>query len=327
MENKEQNTKILFSKFLTGFKKGTNVHECLCPRKIECSDRIIKAHSIQNNRILKKISEKGKVIQIKFEDAIFTKDCSQVGRKTATTFSGFCNFHDSSIFRSIEIKDYLPRDKEQEFLFAYRALARELNIKKTAAKIYQKGISIFGAHSYFSGLLEWTKFSIKELTKLNYFFHQGLLNKDFGKIQTKLIVLDKEYSIAVSSIFAIEYDFHGNKINDLGDKKQRLKNLFLTIFPQNGKTYILLSHLTEDSLTYNFLEEQLLSLEQIEIIKRINLLIANYCENFVLSPTKWRGLPKEEKEKFIEMFMNSTDLTRLKTPDNLRQEPKFNLFI
>lgn len=43
-------------------KNEAHIKQCLHPNKDECDEKIIKAHAIQNNRILNKISENGMII-------------------------------------------------------------------------------------------------------------------------------------------------------------------------------------------------------------------------------------------------------------------------
>ena len=324
MEEKINERKIEFSKFVSEMRKKTRISECLCPRKIECSEKIIKAHSIQNNRILNKISVDGKIMQFDATDAIFTNDLSKVGRKAATTFTGFCGFHDNELFKSIELKDYESDNKEQEFFFAYRCLARELHIKKQSKKLFTELMSRSPNNPNFKWMQEGTINAIKELTNLNYRFHQDTMNKRFELIETKKIELKKQYSIAVCSIFSPEYDLKGNKVNSLEDFSKPTKKLFLTIFPQNGSTIVLMSCIKEDNSLLEFLDEQLLALQENEIIDKLNLLIAMYCENFAYSPTKWDHMPKNEREKFVSKFYDSIDP---KNPQDWMEKPKFNLFI
>lgn len=90
-----------------------------------CSKSISKAHSIQNNGILNKLSRSGKVMAIDFSKMNLDNKFKlrEVGRGKASTFTGFCNHHDSKIFEPIENFYYKPNNKKQNFLFAYRAFA------------------------------------------------------------------------------------------------------------------------------------------------------------------------------------------------------------
>ena len=111
---------------------------------LKCSAKIIKAHSIQNNKILNKLSYNGEVIMIASQKDNLGFTTELVGRKKATVFTGFCGYHDNIIFLPIEEKDYCKYDKEQEFLFAFRALAKEyytaLNSYNVAKKNFKAGL-------------------------------------------------------------------------------------------------------------------------------------------------------------------------------------------
>ena len=101
---------------------------------IKCSEKPIKAHSISNTRLLLKLSDDGMVMY-------FDKEASKVGtlietgRGVASTFGGFCGEHDK-IFHPVDNDDYIPGDKRQEFLFAMRAAAKELNTKMTVQNAF-----------------------------------------------------------------------------------------------------------------------------------------------------------------------------------------------
>lgn len=107
------------------FKRTKNKHkQCWHPEaspqncNVDGSGKIIisAAHSIQNNRTLKAISENGEVMGYYFESNGFEGKIEH--KNFASIFWGFCNKHDS-IFYPIETSPYSGSD-EQHFLFAYR---------------------------------------------------------------------------------------------------------------------------------------------------------------------------------------------------------------
>lgn len=83
-------------------RKESRIKQCLYPDQSQCSEKIIGAHSIQNNKILKKISTNGKVYMPcpKADDPF--SQITEYGRKEGTVFTGFCGFHDKTIFQPIE---------------------------------------------------------------------------------------------------------------------------------------------------------------------------------------------------------------------------------
>ncbi len=120
-----------------------------CFKNSDCNN-IIKAHSIQENKILKKIAVNGHVAMVA-NDRITMVDgqidtdnlvkIEFIGKGKATTFQGFCREHDLEIFKPIELKDYIAGNKEQNFLFAYRNLAKEFHAIKTGIMRIDRSIN------------------------------------------------------------------------------------------------------------------------------------------------------------------------------------------
>ncbi|ASS75197.1 hypothetical protein CIG75_09520 [Tumebacillus algifaecis] len=298
----------------------------------DCSTDIIHAHSIQNNKILSKISENGEVLQFGQtldDDLDFMITMKKEGRKKATTFTGFCGYHDGKVFSPIENHDYIIGNKEQEFLYAYRALAKEYHSKRSVKKISEniKGLleegeftkinNIFKEigdpseeHKQFmesivAGHIWGSEDALDRLESYRIAMNINLNKGRYYKVLTDVIEFDEEYHIAVSSLLNIERDLEGNIVNDLEDFKSHLTPLFFTVFPQSGKTYVLMSYFKVDEHRYAFIKEQILS-KDTETQKRIiSNLIVKYVENFAASPIRWAQLTMEQQEKINQAFLNT----------------------
>jgi hypothetical protein len=250
----------------------------------------------------------------------------EVGRKAVSVFTGFCSKHDTETFKQIENKDYFLGNKEQEFLFVYRALCREMIAKEEARNIFrylykEKKISIKDVQGN-----TWVDAHEKGLSDLNFIkdvLDQKLINKKFDAVKTLSIIIEKNCKFSVSSIFHLEYDFNNRVVNNLNDFQEKVKPLFLTIFPQKDKTYILLSYLKDDHQTYQFLKDQLVDSSLENKTKRISLLITLYCENFACSPEKWDSLTEAERKNFRLLF--ETTIFREKL-NSMHLDPPINFF-
>jgi hypothetical protein len=86
---------------------------------------------------------KGPSYQIERDDSL-SMIWRDIGRNLATTFEGFCSTHDTRLFLPIDTKPFDVTDQQQLFLYAYRAVARELHSSMEAAirvqSTYQKRI-------------------------------------------------------------------------------------------------------------------------------------------------------------------------------------------
>jgi hypothetical protein len=305
--------------------KAGSMKLCLYPAKINCSDKIAKAHSIQNNRILSKISVAGMVympfVGIKNNSHII--DMEKIGRKKASTFAGLCRYHDNKLFKVIDNNDYVIGDKEQEVAFALRSILKELYSKTKAIKILNP-LAIMNDETRL-----FQMGNIKGAEDLKIYLQNFVGNIDksnFGFLETKTIVLGREYLIAVNSSINPTYDFEGNYISDLMNFRGLPKALFVNVFPQNGKTYVLLSYLKNHSKYFKFLDNQLVyRKENIQRIRLSNLLATN-IENIALSPTIWNRMPKNDKNVYLSLFEKTIqfDMGENVSTDIFN---KFNLFV
>ncbi|AFY38569.1 hypothetical protein Lepto7376_2279 [[Leptolyngbya] sp. PCC 7376] len=305
--------------FWSQIKKQSHVKECFCKDKT-CNSQIISAHSIQNNRILNKISHHGEVMCVKLGDG--KAFMQKVGRKKATTFTGFCHKHDGEIFKPIESQYYLANNKEQNFLFAYRALAKEWHAKKFSVNAYQNGIKelkrIHGEKpEHLQVMLYGARCAVNQMESDRKIFNHALKTKNYDLIYSRLYTFHEEYHIAVSSTFNL-IEILCKEEPSLGDKKY----IYFTIFPQNGKTYILFSCLKKYRKHFSKLmnEPKNLSIEQRKIF--LSNIIAIHIENFVISPLSYARLTEDEKQSFKELYMYT--LYQSSLPSKKLQ--KINLF-
>lgn len=309
-------------------KKDSFLKECFHEDE-NCSNKIIKAHSIQNNRILNKISENGEVLMIGGgldSSSIFKTSMQRIGRKRATTFTGFCGTHDNNLFMPIEENGYEKGNKEQEYLFAYRALAKEYHTKLTVGDMYRKMQQYLKAGEYhklsdlfdeqsppslehiqymatmFQSYLIGSQDAEARLTLFKQRMNDYLDNCNFEEVITEVIEFDEEYHIAVSSITFIERDLNDEIINEMENFDVPLAPLFITVFPQDGKTYVLLSYFERNKRKYKFIKEQILT-KSIQMQKIIisNLIIA-YLENWAISPIKWNSLSRKMKARIYKHY-------------------------
>lgn len=327
MSKLDQNQKEI-KKRLRELEKVSYVKECF-HKDEKCLGSIISAHSIQNNKILKKISENGEVLCFsRSGDYDGTKRLlSKTGRKKATTFTGFCQYHDNTIFSSIENRDYQQKDTEQEFLFAYRALAQEYHAKKTAKKTLESAIEQSSNKSR-ADLLETdligTNKGLEELETYKGKLNEALDNKNFDILETLIIKLHGEYKIAVSSFFAVENDFNGDTINSMSDFSKELKAFCLTIFPQSGKTYVLFSYLKKHKKTLGSVLTQIQKNRSVDDIKKvISNIIVVHTENFVISPSTWDKIPEQEQSIFYKVYFENSSYLEI----SLSKLEDINLFI
>lgn len=279
-----------------------------------CDKTPIRAHSISNKRLLLKLADNGYVMY-------FNKNSSdwgslvETGRGRATTFDGFCDDHDK-IFRSIDSEDYVIGNEEQNYLFALRAAAREYTTRKAMSHLLGSQIDNNDRDQEFSlddQRLEMASFfqtgfdkGLDDQRATRGVFVSTALKGKYNVIESAAIVVNEELPVAVSSTFNLELAYDGSLINDLspGSYSVRMKPCFLTVFPQNGKTYCIVSYFRRDRRSYDFLKRTD-SLEDKEKRVIISNLVVSYTENFTANPMYWKSLSYKTKAKYSKIFANS----------------------
>ncbi|WP_394548829.1 SEC-C domain-containing protein [Priestia aryabhattai] len=292
----------------------TDFKTCFGFDKEKCKKEIKSAHSIQNNRILNRISVDNHVYR--FSNKATKRDIGvelkKVSKNKASTFFGFCDFHDTELFKPIELREY-NEEPLQNFLFAFRALcleshkkARELEVRKNIfrkrpelmidrASVFQYQVSCLDIEDYAES---------RELFKQDYF------NNDFSKIRTFYRKLDFEIEFATSSAFAIQHDIYGNEIQDIYSLKEDISTIYVNVYPVDGGTNILLSYRTDQDFKFEGYFKQLETLTDQKLMQHLNRLIIQYTENIFFSPNFIENLTERERESLTDTIQSSINLTK-----------------
>ncbi len=280
---------------------------------IGCKQPVIRAHSISNTRLLLRLSDNGEVMYFD-KGSPNAGQLTKTGRGTATTFGGFCGEHDK-IFHPIDNEDYAVGNMEQDYLFALRASAKEFNTRNTVGNLIDAHIlknvdPEFSLDAEGEEMMKLYKqgFSIgtNDQVRTRGIFVDTQRNGKHNVISTTVLIADEELPIAVSSTFNPELAPDGTILNDVSPEgwDTIMKPWFLTVFPQDGKTYCIVSYFRRDRRSFAFLEDVANSSEDDKKIA-ISNLITSYTENFVANPTYWNSLSADTQSRYIAVFGNS----------------------
>ncbi|WP_432361437.1 YecA family protein [Sporosarcina sp. UB5] len=284
------------------------VKQCIHLKKEECSSKIIKAHSLQNNRILSNLAVDGYVSVLERDETGMFMSLQRKGRKVATTFSGFCSHHDKTIFQPIEDRPFI-KSEEQLFLLAYRAFALGYHKKLEQIKMNQStfrekpsSINDERFRFYSKGLIQ----SRIELESINEKLNEALESHEYGLVKHYIWEINEEIEFAISTVFEPEETLNGIQINDFMDLNRPLKSLYVSILPMDGKSYFIFSYLKENEETYKVYFEQFNELNNTNKKKFINNMLAFHTEHVTMSPRLLDRWTDEEKEAFYISFHFST---------------------
>ncbi len=275
----------------------------------DCKGKIIKSHSIQNNKILSKLAVDGHVYCVGYEaDSFAGIDLKKRGRNDATTSTCFCQQHDTEIFKNIELKNYEYSD-EQNFLYAYRAFSKayydKLEELATEQCLFESGHK----HYIESGQIDrlrGTILGIRDNEEMKAIFNSALDHNNYATVETVTATLDYEIKFATSFMCPLSYDLKGNLINDIYSLDDSMKNMFVNIFPEKGNTYIIIGWLKIDSNAFEHFKEQFSELQKdkAKLINALNNMVACLSDNFAISPELIDSWDKGTKLFFVTEFLS-----------------------
>ncbi len=144
----------------------------------------------------------------------------------------------TSIFLPLEGKEF-EASSEQCFLLGYRATAMEFSKKKASSnlsdfnKSLDRGRNQDDQYMIQERMLEFSagvKAGLRDLKILKGEYDDILLTKDFRKTRHVVIHLSEPPDVMSTGAIYPEYDFHGNKLQDLMDIQNTLSHLTLASF-------------------------------------------------------------------------------------------------
>lgn len=293
------------------------------PKKEECSENIIKAHSVQNNKVLSKLSKNGNVIMpIPKSDNPFQLT-TEYGRKRATVFTGFCGHHDQ-MFSPIEDCDFNYEIK-QVVLYIYRAFAVEYHRKMEGVK-QQNEIKKYTSDSIIDDIQLGFTLAKRDMEKDKQVFDAAILKNEFNFLNYVIYDFDKEIKFAATGFLTPTDDLHGNKIQNLSDFEAKMSNLYFSVFPEENKSYAIVAALKNDKSLTDYITS-LKGLTQEEEINFINYLIIKGTENLVINPDAWYALSDEDQESFNYSFAQIEDFFGMPTEKGYQiKNQGFDLF-
>lgn len=266
---------------------------CMYPKKDECKGKIKRAHTIQNNRILNKVSDNGNLIVLNEKVNFMFQGVGKKGRGVVSTFFGFCDYHDTSLFESIENYNY-DRSLRQTFLYTYRTFCWHYYLKLSddrKNKYICKNISDLALRDDIekSDLTIGLELGLKDNEKILDLFNQALLSNDYDVIDYYVFEIPYEVKFCCCGMVQLYRDLEGKKINDfncLRDSDIPLKNLYINIFPEDKKSYCIFSWTKADSIYRDFIT-QFDKLKFKNKINYLNNMLPKETDKIFINPRLW----------------------------------------
>ncbi|MYA19928.1 MAG: SEC-C domain-containing protein [Chloroflexi bacterium] len=300
--------------------------ECLHPSAPEdCNGRIVRAHTISRAAGLRHIARDGRVYC--FDPGSKRGPGGETvpslrGIREASAFTGFCQRHDSGLFLPIDNAKLTFTD-EQLFLFAYRAVSRELYMKQ-------------GLIQHLNWHLRWADQGPDQLEQTRWLdrladgehgaqlgggdlgaheimFDELLLQRRFAELESAVFEIDACPLLLSSGAWFPEYDFQGNHLQDL-ESVERAQAVFTSgVVTEAGSAFIL-SWLPGHEWPAQF-AGSLAALDNSEIPHALVRFLFESCENLYMHPDWWESLDEPTRTALVTRY--NASLTAPRSPTAL----------
>jgi hypothetical protein len=305
--------KMLFS------AQSSKLNRCLAP-SASCQKAAVRAHSVQNGAVMAMLHRNGHVKAPSpkvNKDESFSIVWQDVGRNLATTFEGFCSTHDSALFMPIDTRALDVTNREQLFLYAYRAVARELHASMEAAikvqSTYQQRIEAGidkGDQPEAAGMMALERMlhahsTYVYKTKLD----EALTKRRYEAFSHEIVHLTNQVPTVAASVF---FDL------DTRPNEEEPPRVALNIFPaSNDETLAIFSFTEQDAVAIREYVRDILESDGIYQKYLLSRMLLMHAENFVIAPSIFDTWSAEKRDAILDFFLQTVRFNSSKESEHL----------
>jgi hypothetical protein len=296
--------------------------ECLHFEMPTGCDDFINAHSIPKRVALSAIAENGMVYvpSLNLNDLTRRGMFSFVKKGIATfsTFRGFCKKHDNKFFTPIDNQIFTATD-EQIALLAYRALSRELFLKKRSVEGFWKNAEHHkGTEATRILLTEAAAESEIGLQNLRFqkdLYDQSCASGQFSDFRAAVFISNSQPNLVFSSALFPDYGFGGEPLQRFGTKNAFDLITFSFVPMENNWAFVFAWH-KKSSPTCTRLLNTLASAARngTKIEDALFKFVVFRSENIAFSPRWWDSKSAAVKEAITQGANYCGDLLSIPLP-------------
>jgi len=295
---------------LRDWEQANDYSVCLHPDAPNgCSSKIIDAHVVQRSGGgLKSIARAGKVYSFKPHPMFLMKRNGRlvpelIGISQASTFRGFCEAHDSTLFKPIETRNF-SSDPEQLLLLNFRAVTRRVHSDEVGLRQApnflkaDRGRSRHEQRQMFvmaERYREEKEAMLQNARRLKGMYDRAVLERR-SDVNGLAVWFDGEPEFMCSSIVYVDYDFDGQPVDAVHPPAHLC--FYTLAIPTGGWAAVwawLGSNSAAESLAASFLR-----LPRPLMPSALMRYALEYIDNIFLAPQWWEARTEREREQIIE---------------------------
>ncbi len=279
-----------------------------------CEGFIKGAHTIQRGRVLASMAKDGQ-IGIFYRNTHGFDDIKSIQtgiKRKASIFYGFCDYHDTELFKNIELTEFTV-SPENCWASSYRAICHEFYQKNSAknAVLWQKENCDSGYALYEQLMLQENLALLeRDITKgfddihrIKKDFENIITTNQFNQFTTYVVQLDSTLDLAVCGTMSPYYDINAKKIQNLGNPNTPFEHFFISTVTLQGQAAYVISHLNHDKIIGNYLND-VFSRDHQFILDWLSKSIFAYSENTFFRIDWWFGIDAKTQQEIYDLAMN-----------------------
>ena len=284
-----------------------------------CSSNIIRAHSVQRKGGLIAIAEDGHVISPKrgFEDII--KNDGKIvpkleGVKSASTFMGFCGFHDDQLFSPIE-KSSNVLSKQTAFLLSFRAICYEKFMKDAELRAVEiqrdadKGDPFetqSAKQQYLHFHREGIKRGIRDLEGWKGKYDAAFLNRNYDEFLFFGVIFSSALPIVACGTFHPQFDFNGNDLQIITRGESEFEHLSFNLTVVGGRSIAILGWTGSPQGPTECFVDSFRALPKATMANAAFHIACEHLENTYFRPSWWEAQTNSAREHLVGRFRSGT---------------------
>lgn len=316
--DREEQKALPIGKIQHSIRQDFGQKRCLHPEATlgKCT-KVIDAHTVQRARTLQALLDASNHVLAFYPlntDGDNQPELRKVGWCQASTFSGFCGYHDSTTFAPIE-QGAFKFTSETAFLLSYRALCHELfqKIASENARVRHQQLIDCGEspnmqreiqHRFAVGLAGVRK-AITDLVEIKRNADKDLLAKDYSAWRFACLRFIGPLCFATSGATSPNQDLRGVPLQTLHDPSSQLEHLYVSVVTDGGSPMIVLGWMQEHSAPQRFVDS-LVRIDPSLLPAYFLQYVFAHLENVYFSEEWWGSLSLPDQKK-IQVLASNTN--------------------
>lgn len=312
MSLSELNNPKAAAALIENFKKRFKDKICMAPHT-DHEGSIVSAHTLSVEAMLRKISVNSHVYSPtqakKFSKDQLPIEFRLMGLRDVSVFNGFCQKHDRELFSCIENNQF-RFSRQQNFMLAYRAVARECYLKRKQFDVFPTAEQI----AELQGIEEEVRLSdeailfqastlkgAEDVEFLKASFDKHLSNQAWDRLITHAIIFSETPSILGTAAFQPFFDLSQVQLQDYTNLDATMSQICVSVIPLEVGGAAIFSWLDSSNSAPRRYFESVINTKDLTATT-IGVLLDN-TENIAINPVWYESLNAMQKDYLYYRLM------------------------